>query len=69
MGLANSWKEIYVGNLYQVFTEFCHEEVDLSKTQPCKYFFYMDRRNPNQLRKQQGVTLFDCNHSAQVIVL
>ena len=37
----------------QVFTEFRHEDVDLSKTQPCKCFFYMDRSNPNQLRKQQ----------------
>ena len=53
LGLANSWKEIDVGNLYEVFTEFRHEDVDLSKTQPCKCFFYMDRRNPNQLRKQQ----------------
>ena len=39
---AYSWKEIYVSNLQQVFTETRLEDVDLSKTQPCKYFVYMD---------------------------
>ena len=38
VGLAYSWKEIYVGNLQQLFTETCLGVVDLSKTQPCKYF-------------------------------
>ena len=33
---AYSWKEIYVSNLQQVFTETGLEDVDLSKTQPCK---------------------------------
>ena len=47
--LAYSWKEIYVSNLQQqVFTETRLEDVDLSKTQPCKYFVYMDRGNPRQ---------------------
>ena len=46
---AYSWKEIYVSNLQQqVFTETRLEDVDLSKTQPCKYFVYMDRGNPRQ---------------------
>ena len=35
-----SWKEIYVSNLQQFFTETRLENVDLSKTQPCKYFVY-----------------------------
>ena len=38
VGLAYSWKEIYVGNLQQLFTETRLGDVDLSKTQPCKYF-------------------------------
>ena len=47
--LAYSWKEIYVSNLQQqVFTETRLEDVDLFKTQPCKYFAYMDRGNPRQ---------------------
>ena len=40
---AYSWKEIYVSNLQQVFTETRLEDIDLSKTQPCKYFVYMDQ--------------------------
>ena len=48
IGLACSWKEIYVSNLKQVFTETRLEDVVLSKTQPCKYFLYMDRGNPSQ---------------------
>ena len=35
IGLAHSWKEIYViCNLYKGFTETRLEDVDLSKTQP-----------------------------------
>ena len=47
-GLAYTWKEIYVSNLPKGFTEIRLEDVDLSKTHPCKYFFYMDRGNPSQ---------------------
>ena len=31
-----------LSNLLKVFTETRLEDVDLSKTQPCKYFIYMD---------------------------
>ena len=48
IGIAYSWKEIYVSNLQQFFTETRLENVDLSKTQPCKYFVYTDRGNPSQ---------------------
>ena len=48
IGLACSWREIYVSNLKQVFTETRLEDVVLSKTQPFKYFLYMDRGNPSQ---------------------
>ena len=48
IGLAYSWKEIYVSNLQQFFTETRLENVDLSKTQPCKYFVCTDRGNPSQ---------------------
>ena len=43
IGLSYSWKEIYVSNLQKVFTKTRREGVDLSKTQPCKYFVYMER--------------------------
>ena len=79
IGPAYSWKEIYVSNLQKGFTETRLGDVDVTKTQPCKYFVYMDRRNPklskptvkSELRKQQykTVTLSDCNHLAHVIVL
>ena len=36
--VAYSWKESYVSNLQQVFTETRLEDGDLSKPQPCKYF-------------------------------
>ena len=44
IGLAYSWREIYVSNLQQVFTETHLVNTDLStcKPQPCKYFVYMD---------------------------
>ena len=48
IGLASSWEEIYVSNLQQVFTETRLEDVNLSKTQPCKCFVYIDRGNPLQ---------------------
>ena len=41
IGLAYSWKEIYVSNLQKVFTETRHADGDLSKTQPCKDFVNM----------------------------
>ena len=43
-----SWKEIYVTNLQKVFTETRLEDVDLTKTQPCKPFVSMERGNPSQ---------------------
>ena len=48
IGLAHSWKEIYVSNFHKVFTETRLEDKDLTKTQPCKYFFYIERGNPSQ---------------------
>ena len=41
--LVYSWKEIfiYLSNLQKGFIETCLENVDLSKTQPCKYFVYI----------------------------
>ena len=48
IGLAYSWKEIYVSNLQNVFNETRLEDVDLSKTHPCKCFVYIDRGNPSQ---------------------
>ena len=41
--MAYSWKEIYVSYFQQVSTETCLEDADLSKTQPCKYFVYLDQ--------------------------
>ena len=35
-----SWKEIYVSNLQKVFTETLHEDLDISKMQPYKYYVY-----------------------------
>ena len=34
---------ITILNLQQVSTETCLEDADLSKTQPCKYFVYVDQ--------------------------
>ena len=48
IGLAYSWKEIYVSNLQNVFNATRLEDVDLSKTHPCKCFVYIDRGNPSQ---------------------
>ena len=48
IGLAYGWKEIYVSNLQNVFTETRLEDVDLTKTKKCKYFVYMERGNPRQ---------------------
>ena len=48
IGLAYSWKEIYVSNLQKVFTETPHEDVDISKMQPWKYYVYMDQGNQSQ---------------------
>ena len=48
IGLAHSWKELYVSNLQNVFTETRLEDVDLTKTQKCKYFVYTERGNPSQ---------------------
>ena len=41
IGLAYSWKDIYVSSLQNVFTETRLKDVELTKTQPCKYFAYM----------------------------
>ena len=43
IGLSYSWKEIYISNLPNVFTKTRREGVDLTKTQPCKCFVYMER--------------------------
>ena len=51
--LAYSWKEIYVSNLHEVFTETRREDVDLSKTQPCK------------LKTQPQITLLKTQYSVQ----
>ena len=48
LGYLYCWKEIYVSNLQQVFTETRLEDADLSKPQPWKYFVYMDQGNPSQ---------------------
>ena len=48
-----SWKEIYVSNLQKVFTETRLEDVDLTKTQPCKHFISMERGNPSQERQER----------------
>ena len=37
-----------MSNLQNVFTETRLEDVDLTKTQKCKYFVYMERGNPSQ---------------------
>ena len=37
-----------MSNLQDVFTETRLEDVDLTKTQKCKYFVYMERGNPSQ---------------------
>ena len=50
IGLAYSWKEIYVSNLPKVFTYgTCCEDMDLLKTQPCK------------LKAQPQILLLKCN--------
>ena len=38
IGLAYSWKEIYVSKLQKVFIETPFKDVDFTKTQPCEYF-------------------------------
>ena len=53
---------------------YCLEDVDLTKTQPWKYFVHMQRGNPSrELRVDYAnsnvLWLFDCNHLTPVIVL
>ena len=55
-----SWKEIYVSNLQKVFTETRLEDVDLTKTQPCKHFISMERGNPSQ-ESQERTTRANSN--------
>ena len=47
------------------FTKTRREGVDLTKTQPCKYFIWNEKSKPrvkSELRKQRSsVTLFGCN--------
>ena len=71
-----SWKESYVSNWQHFFTKTRLEDIDLSKTQPCKYFVYiiMDRGNPIEdwgvnytNSKLYTVTLYDCNHLAHIV--
>ena len=50
IGLAYSWKDIYVSNLHEVFTDRSRcEDMDLLKTQPCK------------LKTQPQIHLLKCN--------
>ena len=35
-------------NLRKVFNETRLEDIDLTKTQPCKYIVYMEQGNPSQ---------------------
>ena len=37
-----------MSNLQDVFTETRLEDFDLTKTQKCKYFVYMEQGNPSQ---------------------
>ena len=37
-----------VGNFQNSFTETRLEDVDITKTQLCKYFVYMEQGNPSQ---------------------
>ena len=73
IGLAHSWKEIYVSSLQKVFTETRLEDVDLTKTHPVLCLYGTRKSKPrvkSELRKQQyTVTLFDYNHLEHVIVL
>ena len=79
IGLAYSWKEIFVSNLPKGVTETRLEDayVDLSKTQPCKYFVCIDQENPALAKTEEWTTqtgincdssVSDCNHLAHVIV-
>ena len=38
----------FVSNLHKVFTETRLDDVDLAKSQPCKYLVYMERGIPSQ---------------------
>ena len=78
IGLAYSWKEIFVSNLPKGVTETRLEDayVDLSKTQPCKYFVCIDQENPALAKTEEWTTqtginydssVSDCNHLAHVI--
>ena len=51
IGLAHSWKEIYVSNLQQVFSETRLEDVDLSKTSAMKVLcLYEPRKSKPRLQ-------------------
>ena len=68
IGLAYSWKDIYVSNLQKGFTETRLEDVYLFKTPPYKN--YTKPRVKSELRKwQYTVTLFDRSYLARVIVI
>ena len=63
--------------MQNVFTETRLDDVDLTKTQPCKYFIYFEQGNPSQALRVNNansnnyytMTRFDCNHLAHVTVL
>ena len=65
-GREIDWASLQLeGNLCRLFgesfTETRLEDVDLTKTEPCKYFVYMKRGNPSQelrVRKQQYCDTF-----------
>ena len=49
IGLAYNWKEIYATQKFaESFNETRLEDIDLTKTQPCKYIVYMEQGNPSQ---------------------
>ena len=53
IGLAYSWKEIYVSNFQKGFTETRLEDKDLTKTQPWKkYFVYIERGNSKPVKSE-----------------
>ena len=61
IGLAHSWKQIYVSNLQKVLTETLCEDVNISEMQLKKYFVYtmsvctkeIKAKSEEELGKQQ----------------
>ena len=51
----------YVSNLQKVFTGTRVTDLDLSKTQPCKYFVNMDQGNQSQEWRGTTQTAINCD--------